>query len=127
MPQLDIGIYIFEIIMNFYVYWCIYIYFGIILYPYINKVIKLRNIKINFFNFNFWYSLFILRVLMLSKIEFLSQLKNKIFILLINFYFYYIIIKFYFYEILLKIFFYFYLKNFSWNLTSYSNNIIFLY
>jgi hypothetical protein len=55
MPQLDIGIFFTEIIINFFFFWGIYMLALRYIFSFLTKIIRLRYFKIKTYNLNFWF------------------------------------------------------------------------
>jgi|688.fasta_scaffold1015920_2 hypothetical protein len=100
MPQLDIGIFFVEFFFNFFCFWLIYLIKAKIIFPSINKSIKLRKYKIKKINnsLNLYFNnLNILNVyLQINKniFEFLL-IKNLFFYFLKLKIIYFLILKYY--------------------------------
>ena len=54
MPQLDLGVYFFQIFINFFFFWFLYFYIKFFILGKLSNIIKIKNFL--FFNNNYSYS-----------------------------------------------------------------------
>lgn len=67
MPQLDIGIFFTEILINFFFFWGIYMLALRYIFSYLTKILRLRYFKIKSYNLNFWF--FMLKLYKIFKMN----------------------------------------------------------
>jgi hypothetical protein len=63
MPQLDLGIFVLEIFINFLFFWYIYVYKAQYIFSYLMKIIKFRICKLKIYNIKIWYFIFKLSII----------------------------------------------------------------
>jgi hypothetical protein len=67
MPQLDLGIFVLEIFINFLFFWYIYVYKAQYIFSYLMKIIKFRICKLKIYNIKIWYFIFKLSIIIKFK------------------------------------------------------------